>query len=272
VTAEIPGRPSLGFSTRAPVVVWTLWAEYVWLQEQRPGATVTKRRELCEGERFFDILTVELPGQDAHEVFFDVTACFSDLAPTPPCPYCGERLMTAKARQCAQCFADFHDPAHVVFRKGRDYVDRVREMSAQRRELEARSVALNDPRAAFNAQFHPRRVTADIFVLSFPDRLSTLDDRVFRIGVEFLTADGCRGVVCHVDRPLRPLEQSMTTEALAHVGLLFARITQFARRGVRVVCVGGDALLKVPNSFIVLENHRTEELAIAGLTSRLRSK
>jgi hypothetical protein len=34
-----------------------------------------------------------------------------------PCPYCGEPLRTAFAKQCRHCGADWHDPANVVFRR-----------------------------------------------------------------------------------------------------------------------------------------------------------
>jgi len=34
-----------------------------------------------------------------------------------PCPYCGELLRTAFAKQCRHCGADWHDPANVVNRK-----------------------------------------------------------------------------------------------------------------------------------------------------------
>src|SRR6266545_4920020 len=32
----------------------------------------------------------------------------------PPCPYCGQPLPTAQAKQCGQCGADWHDPENVV--------------------------------------------------------------------------------------------------------------------------------------------------------------
>lgn len=34
-----------------------------------------------------------------------------------PCPYCGELLRTAVAKQCRHCSMDWHDPANVVNRK-----------------------------------------------------------------------------------------------------------------------------------------------------------
>ena len=35
-------------------------------------------------------------------------------SPQFPCPHCGNRLPTAKARQCLSCGMDWHDPANVV--------------------------------------------------------------------------------------------------------------------------------------------------------------
>jgi hypothetical protein len=31
---------------------------------------------------------------------------------TAPCPYCGQPLKTARAKQCPHCFMDWHDPEH----------------------------------------------------------------------------------------------------------------------------------------------------------------
>jgi hypothetical protein len=38
-------------------------------------------------------------------------------AAVPPCPYCGARLRTDKAKQCFECGTDWHDPHNVVSRK-----------------------------------------------------------------------------------------------------------------------------------------------------------
>jgi hypothetical protein len=262
----------VGSSAETAVVVRTLWAEYTWLQEHHPGVTVVSHREVYEGERLLDILTVESEGSAAREVYFDVSACFRDRRPTPPCPYCGEPLVTANAEQCRRCFADFHDPAHVIYRKGRGHVDRAREQSVHRRKGEASPPGLNDPRAAFSTQFRPTHATAEVCVLRFPDRLSALDERVFRIGVEWLIADGCRGVVCQVDQPMRQVGRSTMSKESEQLGLLLRRITEFPRFGVRVALVGGEELVKVLKVRILLENYQTEELAIARLTSELRSK
>jgi hypothetical protein len=263
-----------GSSAQTAIPVRTLWQEYLWLQEHRPGGTVLRRRDMYDGERLLDILTVEGVGSDVNEIYFDVSACFSDRRPTPPCPYCGERLRTPKARQCAECFADFHDPTNVVFRKGLSYVDGVKEEAAQRRERDARPPGLNDPRAAFDALFRPRRVTADVFVLRFPEQLGAVDekDRLFRIGVECLMADGCRGLVCHVDEPLRTFDPSATTEDGAQVGSIVRRTTWLARHAVRVVFVGGEQLVEHMRMWPFPNNCETEELAITQLTERGRGR
>lgn len=271
--SRIPPEPAgAGSSAQTAVVVRSLWQEYLWIQKHGPGGIVVKRRDMYDGEKRLDVLTVETQGSEAQDVYFDVSACFSARAVTPPCPYCGERLATAKARQCAQCFADFHDPTNVVYRKGPGYVERVREMAAERRERDARPPGLNDPRAAFTTHFQPRRVTADEFALSFPDQLSDIDDRLFRIGIDCLIADGCRGVVCHVPQPLRSIGRLTTTGGNESAGAFLRLIIQLARCGLTVVLVGGDEINKLSRGWPAFESHETEARAIAGLTERLRQR
>ena len=233
---------------------------------------MVSHREVHENERLLDVLTVESEGRDSHEVYFDVSSCFVGRRPTPPCPYCGEPLVTAKAKQCRHCFADFHDPAHVIYRKGSDHVDRVRENAARRKEAEASASWLNDPCAVFNSVFRSTQATADVFVLRFPDQVSVPHERVFRIGVERLITEGCRGVVCHVDQPGRQIAHTTSIEAGEQLGLLFKRITQFPRFGVCVVLVGGEGLTSMRGVPSILENCGTEELAVARLTSELRAR
>jgi len=31
-----------------------------------------------------------------------------------PCPYCGQKLRTAEAKQCLQCMRDWHDESNIV--------------------------------------------------------------------------------------------------------------------------------------------------------------
>lgn len=263
-----PQAERVGLSAETAIVVRTLWGEYTWLQEHEPGVKVVSRRELYEGERLLDVLTVESDGREVREVYFDVSACFRDRLPMRPCPYCGEPL-GARAQQCRWCFADFHDLTNVIYRKGLGHVDRVREISAQRREAEASSPGLNDPRAIFWCQFRPTQATADVFVLRFPDRLSAFDQRVFRIGIECLIGDKCRGVVCDVEAPLRQAGRS--SEKDEQLGLLLSRLLEFLRSAMRVVLVGGEELTKT-SPYLILEHDQTVELAIARLTSQLRSQ
>ena len=49
----------VGSSAQTAIVVPTLWAEYAWLQEHLSGGTVVRHRQVYDGERLLDILTVE---------------------------------------------------------------------------------------------------------------------------------------------------------------------------------------------------------------------
>jgi hypothetical protein len=66
-----------GSSSTAAVVVRTLWSEYAWPGQNKPDVSVLSRREMWEGEKLFDILTVKSDVGDTREIYFDVTACFS---------------------------------------------------------------------------------------------------------------------------------------------------------------------------------------------------
>ena len=266
------GAVDVGTSAETAVIVQWLRAEYAWLQQHHPGWTVVSHREILEGERLFDILAIESPDGEAREVYFDVSECFRHRRPpTPPCPCCGEPLVTAKSKQCGRCFTDFHNPAQVIHRKGRAHVEQVRAISAERRRSEARPPGLNDPLGTFNAQFSPRPVRHGVFVLHFPDRLSAQEERLFRIGIECLIAEGCQGVVCLVEESMRRIG-TPTSEEREQISLLVTRILEFWRFGVRAVLVGCDELIDemmrrmpVPISLV---NCETEELAIIRLTER----
>jgi hypothetical protein len=261
-----PEANRVGASSETAVVVRTLWAEYAWLLKHHPHASVISRKEVWEDEKLLDILTITSGEGETREVYFDVSACFPNRQPTRPCPHCGEPLVSLKSMQCRHCFADFHDPAHVIFRKGRDHVDRVRERAVRRRELEASSPGLADPRTAFDEQYRPAEVKVGVFVLRFPRRQSVVDERVFRIGLECLMAKGCRGVVCHVDQLLGQIPRIESEQ----LGFLVGRITEFSRFGMRALLVGGGELprLRLP---ILLENYETEHEAVARLASELGS-
>jgi hypothetical protein len=254
-------------SSDTAVVVRTLWAEYTWLRQNAPDVSVVSRREMWEGNKLFDILTVKSDVGDSRDIYFDVTACFSERQPTRPCPYCGEPLTTVKAKQCGLCFADFHDLSHVIFRKGLDHVDRVRERATRRRELEASPPGLADPWTAFAEQCRPTEARGGVFVLRCCSRLSTLDERLFRIGVDRLLAEGCRGVVCHVDQAPNG-DWQLKTELRA---IALHRIVLLWRRGLRVVLVGGANLTELPAP-VVLESYETEDEAVARVAAQLSSR
>src|SRR4026208_169112 len=109
----------VGSSAETAVVVGALWAEYAWLQEHHRDWTVVSHRECVEGERVFDILTLASPNGETREFYFDVSGCLCGPRPTPPCPYCGEPLVSGKARQGGGGCTDFYDSGPVVTRKGR---------------------------------------------------------------------------------------------------------------------------------------------------------
>jgi hypothetical protein len=263
------GNDDVGTSADTAIVVRTLWAEYQWLQEHLPGGRIVYRKEIHTGDSILDVLTIQVDGRGPRDVFFDVSACAGQRPPTPPCPYCGEPLVTARAKQCRLCFADFHNPAQVVFRQGRDHVDRVRAMAARRRDAEASQPGLNDPRSTFNARFRITGGAPGVAVLHFPERLSALDTRVFQIGVECLIADGCRGVVCDVEEPSRHLSDATAGDATdEQVGLLIRYMTQLFRLGVRPVLVRGEAVRNHLAQFLPLESYACEADAIAAVMER----
>ena len=54
------------------------------------------------------------PGEGDWSLAPEASAEF--LRQHPPCPYCGQPLPTAQAKQCGPCGADWHDPENVVRR------------------------------------------------------------------------------------------------------------------------------------------------------------
>jgi hypothetical protein len=64
-----------------------------------------KMKHVVDGRELtlYNLVTVRLPSEQR--------------ADRVPCPYCGELLRTAFAKQCRSCGMDWHDPANVVNRK-----------------------------------------------------------------------------------------------------------------------------------------------------------
>lgn len=58
-------------------------------------------------------------GVDGREItlFNLVRSRRDEPEPGPPCPYCGQPLRTARAKQCRACGTDWHDPSNIVKRK-----------------------------------------------------------------------------------------------------------------------------------------------------------
>jgi hypothetical protein len=105
-----------------------------------------------------------------------------------------------------------------------------------------------------------------VCVLQFSGRRSTLDERVFHVGIDHLIADGCFGIVCHVVQPAvrkRPLHHEKLADLARH--LAFAM-----RHGLRVALVGGTALTERSVPFFV--TFETEGEAIARLTEDFSSR
>jgi hypothetical protein len=64
-----------------------------------------KMKHVVDGRELtlYNLVTVKLPSEQR--------------ADRVPCPYCGELLRTAFAKQCRSCGMDWHDPANAVNRK-----------------------------------------------------------------------------------------------------------------------------------------------------------
>ena len=64
-----------------------------------------KMRHVVDGQELtlYNLVTVKRPSEQRTDGV--------------PCPYCGELLRTAFAKQCRHCGMDWHDPANVVNRK-----------------------------------------------------------------------------------------------------------------------------------------------------------
>jgi hypothetical protein len=233
---------------------------------------VVKRGEARLGERTCDVLRLQSPNGETRDVYFNISGCLKKYQgpPTPPCPYCGAPLVTAKAKQCGRCFADFHDPNNVVYRKGRAHVDHVRSGSVDWKDMEARPLELTDPRAAFTTWLSLKLVTDDVIVLRFPPHLRARDARLFRIGIESLSAEGCRGFVCDLDQPTREL-QGQRTDRSEQILFFLQVLWEVPHR--YTVLLHGDAFADMLPESLRVDNYETEEIAVAELASRLsRSK
>jgi hypothetical protein len=53
-------------------------AEYLWIEQNRPGAEVLGQALVQNGDRFYDVITIRSGGKD-EEVFFDITGFFGQF-------------------------------------------------------------------------------------------------------------------------------------------------------------------------------------------------
>lgn len=109
----------VGGAFATAVRVESVGEEREWVARHYPGAVVVAQALVRHDDAPFDVLTVQLPSGELRDVHFEISAFFGrDSEPGPPCPYCGEPLAAADARQCRFCGTDWHDPEHVVRPRG----------------------------------------------------------------------------------------------------------------------------------------------------------
>jgi hypothetical protein len=53
-------------------------SEYDWVAKNRPGAQVTQQALVQEGDKIYDLLTLQSGGQ-TEEIYFDITAFFGNF-------------------------------------------------------------------------------------------------------------------------------------------------------------------------------------------------
>lgn len=256
----------LARSIDAAVVVDDLWAEYVWLEQHQPDWVVVQHGVARKGDKTFDVLRLQSPDGETTDTYFDISELAGFKAqPTTPCPHCGLPLVTARAMQCRSCFADFHDPDHVVYRKGRAHVDDVRSGAVEWSDS-GTPLELRDPFEAFTTRFRLTRAAGDIVMLRRPAQRRAHDARLFRIGIACLHAKGCRGVVFdlrHSTRHFR-IEPGSVSDTIA-----VPLVADLREAPMRVVLLRGHG---VPRRQLLgegLENYDTEDEALARLTSYL---
>jgi hypothetical protein len=69
--------PCDGSSFTSAILVGAIADEYAWVEQACPGATRVLQVLKHEGDRWFDVLTLELTSGEWRQVFFDVTGPFA---------------------------------------------------------------------------------------------------------------------------------------------------------------------------------------------------
>ena len=114
-----------GSSRELAIPVQSIPEEYEWLSRNLPGAELVGQGLAFHESRAFDVLIVKW-GDEVRRIYFDISsfagqkekhAMMPPRLDGPPCPYCGEPLRTARAKQCRKCLMDWHDTDNVFSRK-----------------------------------------------------------------------------------------------------------------------------------------------------------
>jgi hypothetical protein len=252
-----------GRSIETAVVVDDLWEEYVWLAQHQPDWAVVRQGVARKGEEIFDVLRLQSRDGETRDIYFDISTHAKVRVPlTLPCPHCGLPLVTAKSQQCRWCFADFHDPDRVIYRKGRALVDRVRSGPTDWHDSWS-PAELNNPFGVFTVKFRLRRAASDVVVLRLPEHPSTHHVRIIRIGIACAHAEGCRGVVFDLRQSARhPGRDERAVSDSVFIRLVWA----LAGARVRVVLLRDHG---VARQLWGLETYDTEGEALSQLLAKL---
>ena len=109
----MPLEPQMTFDGLTPataIPVERVSAEYAWLREHYPTAVLVHQILESHPEGPRDVVVIGVDDQVVR-VYFDISSFHGPKSerPTAPCPFCGQPLRTAKAKQCRHCKRQWHD-------------------------------------------------------------------------------------------------------------------------------------------------------------------
>jgi hypothetical protein len=108
---ESPLTPD-GLTPATAIPVERVSAEYAWLREHYPSAVFVHQWLEVHPQGPRDKVVIGVDGK-AISIYFDISSFYGrrkEDRPTAPCPYCGQPLRTARAKQCRHCRREWHDP------------------------------------------------------------------------------------------------------------------------------------------------------------------